>query len=371
MNPAIENTVPETPRAQKKQRTDAAVSAYGALCAFMLGVQIIIDATGRAAREAGNAMVFTALSPVVCALLLLALITRVRRRHDMQSLPAIYLAVWGRVFGSAACVMTSLVFLADVLCALAGLQALGHARLLPVQHADATFLPALAASAVVASLAGEGLERLAFLARRAIPVLLLALSVLLVWREEISNLFPLFGFRLSRTVQSAFFSSGAAACVLASGFSPIRLSNAAPIRAKSLLTSGCCAFVLLVLISLSTPQSAMRLPDAWPALLIHTGIRTQGSGLFHIAVVVLECFALLIALCGGILLSIRALEGLWGRTASCVCIFTLCMLGAGAIVLWGSDWVRVMMPFRFIPALLLPLLTLLNDLLRTRRSETV
>ena len=98
---------------------------------------------------------------------------------------------------------------------------------------------------------------------------------------------------------------------------------------------------------------------------------TQGSGLFHIAVVVLECFALLIALCGGILLSIRALEGLWGRTASCVCIFTLCMLGAGAIVLWGSDWIRGMMPFRFIPALLLPLLTLLNDLLRTRRRETV
>lgn len=364
------NAIPTTPSSRKKQRADASVRAHGTLSAFMLGAQMIIDGTGRAAAQAGNAIYLTAAAAPLCALLLHALLGCLRRRHDLESLPAIYRAVWGRFFGGVACVLTSLVFLMDMLCALSALSALGNARLLPVHHADAALVPALFALMLVIVLAEKGLERLAFLSRRVVPAALLALSVWMVRRESVSNLFPLLGLSLPLTARSALFSSGAAACVLASGFAPVSLARTGPGRVRPLLIAGLCACALLFLISLSTPQSAMLAPDAWPVLLIHTGVHTPISGVIYLSVVLLECFALLLALCGSLSMAVRALCGLCSRKAACVAVSIWALLGAAAVSLGGSGFILSLMPIRFVPALLLPSFTLCADVLHARRRRS-
>lgn len=361
--------IPLTPHAQKKQRVDACVSAHGALCAFMLGAQLVIDGTGRAPAQAGNAVYLAALPALGGAALLHALLTQLRKRHDLRALPAVYRAVWGRA-GAAACVLTCLVFLADALCALCALSALSSARLLPVHHADASLLPAVLSLFAIAALTAEGLERLAFLSRRFVPALVLLLSALLLHRESVSNLFPLLGFSLSDTACSALFSLGASACALASGFSPARFENAPPIRIKTLCIGGVCACVLLLIISLSAPQSAMLANDAWPALLIHTGAYASGGGLFYLAVVVLECFALLIALCGALHFAIRALDGVCDKKRARLIVGLLALCAAAAVFMGGSALIRYIAPLRFLPALALPALTLLIDVLREKRRKS-
>lgn len=353
--------VPATQCAQKHQRADAAVQAHNILVSFVLGAQIFIDGTGRGVRQSGNAAYLTALSAVFGAALLHRIILSVRRRHDMHSLPDVYRTVWGRAVGNIACILTGALFLCDVLSSLAALSALGSARLLPVQHHNAAFLPALAALGIAVYFAAEGLERLAFLSRRVVPILLVLFSFLLVRSEPVEHLFPLLGESIPRTLHGAWLAAGASSCVLASGFLPVSLKSTdetPPIpRTYPIVLAGLFSCVLLLFVSLSAPASALHADVLWPELLIHTGTYTKGSGLLTLSVVVLECFALLIALGGSLLLAMRALASVLPRRVSFVVVFGFALSASAVIALCGPGFVLPLLPLRFVPALLLAALT--------------
>lgn len=366
--------IPVTPHAQKHQRSEAAVQAHSTLVSFVLGAQIFIDGTGRSVQQSGNAAYLAALIAVFGAALLHNLVISVRRRHDMRSLPEVYRAVWGRVAGNIACILTGVLFLCDVLSSLAALSALGSARLLPIQHQNAAFVPALAALGVAVYFAAVGLERLAFLSRRVVPVLLLVLSFLLVRSEPVDHLFPLLGESIPRTLRSACLATGASSCALASGFVPVSLKNAAEIppvpRTKTLILAGLFSCALLLFVSLSAPSSALHADVSWAELLIHTGTYTQNAGLLMLSVVLLECFALFIALGGSLLLSVRVLSSVLPRRVSFILVFAFALAASAAITLCGHGFVLSILPLRFVPALLLGLLTLFADSLRRKRRKS-
>lgn len=366
------STIPSTMPALKRQRADAALRAHHALVAFMFGVQIFLYGTGRAPQTAGNAMYLCALSAPLCAMLLVLPLRALRRRHDMQPLPAVYRAVWGRIGGGAACLVTGTLFLVDVMGALAMLAALGSARLLPVESGSATYLPALLALFVAVTFSGSGLERLAFLSRRVTPIVLLVLSFVLVRHDPLSNLLPLLGRNLPDTARSAAYTTGAAACTLALGFSPAALPDeaAAPCRTglRALWLSGGCAAALLLSVALSTPPTALPLSAQWPEVLVHTGAYTENTGVFYLPVVLLECYALLLAMGGALRFASESFAGVMPRPAARAVVFVLTICAAATVFLAGNAPVFALLPWRSVPALVLVLSTLAVDRLRARRT---
>lgn len=365
--PPIPSTLPQL----KRQRADAALRAHQVLTAFMLGVQMFLYGTGSAPRLSGHAMYLCALTAPVCAGTLGLLLHALRRRHDMRPLPAIYRAVWGRFLGGAACVLTGALFMMDLWGDFAMLGSLGSARLLPIHEGSATYLPALLALFLATALAGSGLERLAFLSRRIVPAILLILSFLLVRRDPISNLFPLLGRSLPDTARGALYATGAASCALALGFAPAALSgDEIPTRrsgVRAVLVGGLCASGLLLSVSLSMPASALTSSAQWPELLIHTGTYTENIGVFYLLVVLLECFALLIAMGGALRFAVDAFAGAMPLRFARTLAYTLTLCAAAAVWLGGTELVLSLLPVRFVPALALVLLTLCRDLLRARR----
>ena len=369
----IPSDIPSTMPQLKHQRADAALRAHHALCAFMLGTQIFLEGTARAPQFSGNAMYLCALSAPVCAVVLALTVYALRRRHDMQPLPAVYRAVWGRFFGGAACLLTGALFLLDIMGALAMLSALGDARLMPIGQGGATYLPALLALFLAVGFSGSGLERLAFLSRRVTPALLIVLSFLLVRRDPLSNLFPLLGRSLPETVQGALCAAGAASCALALGFSPASLPGDGAAKSRTgirpLLLGSACAVLLLLTVSLSMPASALTPATRWAELLIHTGSYTENTGIFYLLVLLLECFALLCAAAGALRFAVLSFAGVMRMRMACIVCFALTACAAGGVLLCGSRFVLAVLPLRFVPALLLALFTLLADRIRARRAE--
>lgn len=366
------STIPSTMPALKRQRANAALRAHDALVAFMFGVQIFLYGTGCAPQTAGNAMYLCALSAPLCATLLVLSLRTLRRRHDMQPLPAVYRAVWGRLGGSVACLVTGALFLVDVMGALAMLAALGSARLLPVGSGIATCLPALLALFVAVTFSGSGLERLAFFSRRVTPAVLLILSFVLVRHDPLSNLLPLLGRSLPDTARSAAYATGAAACTLALGFSPVALPGEAPVSRRTglraLWLSGGCAAALLLSVALSTPSTALPLSVQWPEMLIHTGAYTENTGIFYLPVVLLECYALLLAMGGALRFASESFAGFMPRPAARAAVFVLTLCAAATVLLAGNAPAFALLPWRSVPALALVLSTLSIDWLRARRA---
>ena len=365
--------VPSTLSELKTQRLRASFYAQDALVAFMLGAQIFIDGTGRAPRHALSAIYLCALSAPVCAVLLAALIRRLRLRHEMQSLPAICRSVLGPVAGSCVCLLMGVLFLCDALGALAMLSALGNARLFPLHQSTVIFPSALLVLFIAVTCAGVGLARLAYLSRRFIPFLLLLLSVLLVYREPLSNLFPLLGRSIPMSVQSALSATGAASCALATGFLPAGIQSSGPDlprpRLKPLWIGGLISCALLLCVALSMPASALARGVHWSELLVHAGALTANGRFRYLLVVLTECFALLIALGGSIYFAVCALSHVVSIRLSRAVVFLLCAAAAAVLYLAGNAFVFALLPLRFVPALLLVAAVMAVDQLRLRRQK--
>lgn len=365
--------IPSTMHQLKRQRLDASVYTHTAAVGLLLGVQMFIDGTGRAPGMALSAVALASLSAPLCAVLLCLLINHLRSRHEMASLPDVYIAVLGRFVGATACILTALLLLLDALGAIAMLGTTVTVRILPAQPIHTVLLPALVVVLTVVFVSGEGMERLAYLSRHALPVLLLLLSYWIIRKEPVSNLFPLLGRSLVQTGKSALMSTGAAACTLCLGFLPACARTRPPVfrttGLRELLTGGTIGFVMLLFVAMSAPLTIMEGTRHWAEWIVHAGTHSTDGGIFHLPILLLQCFALLLALGASLFFALRALSrviGLWPARIV-LCVFTL--LAAIALGLCGNAFVFALLPVRFLPALALLLITLIVDCIRARRAK--
>lgn len=344
--------------ARSEQRTHASARAQGALVGTMAACQLFLDGTGRMLPDAGGALWWSALLCPAGALLLTLPIARMRREADGRELADVALASLPAPVALALCALCGLTLLLDAAAALYGLTELTHASLLPQTDERVIVLMALTALLLSAYAGLTGMQRLAFLLRRTLPILLLLLMAWSLWGRPIENLYPLAGHGVRESLRLGAGSLGAGACALAAGFLPGGVRQLPQVRARE--TCGYClsghllAVLLLLGLSLSTPYSLWPLAGGWGARMVLQGRPALYNGILYRMVTVLQLTALLIAACGALLFAAHALSrAMRGRRDRLAFALAFALLTAAGLLRshLGLSWLLAAMPWRYAAAL--------------------
>lgn len=352
------NAQPRTKGAQKGQRVQAAVLAQGALVGTMAACQLFLDGTGRMLPGAGGALWWAALLCPIGALLLVLPISRMRRDAGGQELFSIAMDVLPYPVAAALCALCALTLLSDAAVAMQGLTELAHASLLPGGDPFTITVLTLLALLLSAYAGLTGMQRLSYLLRLALPVLLFACAAWTLWGRPVENLLPLAGYGMTQSLSLGLGSLGAAACTLGLGFLPGGVRECPTVDAREncafALSGHMLAVLLLLGFSLSTPYGLWQLVGGWGQRMILHGHAALYNGILYRFMTVLELTVMLLGAGGALLFSAHAASRITrephDRVAFTVVFALLCAaMGIGRFA--GMDWLFAVMPWRYAAAL--------------------
>ncbi len=352
------STPPKTKGEQIGQRMQAAVLAQGMLVGTMAAGQLFLDGTGRMLPGVGGALWWAALLCPIGALMLVLPISRMRKEADGQEIFAIAMDVLPYPVAAALCALCALTLLTDAAVALQGLTELTHASLMPSGDPFVITLLTLAALLISAYAGLTGMQRLAYLLRRVVPVILFACAAWTLWGRPLENLYPLGGYGVAYSLSIGLGSLGAGACALGLGFLPGGVAERPSVDAREncgfILSGHMLAVLLLFGFSLSTPYSLWQVIGGWGERMILRGHSALYNGILYRLMTVLQLTVLLLSAGGALLFAAHAAARIT-RTPhdriAFAAVFALLFAAMIAGRFIGMDWLFVLMPWRYAAAL--------------------